>query len=112
MSDLPASQDNQPKPATNADPELERIVAEEETCLGRVLDHLTKRTKGEADRATVDYDAELLSLRDQISSARAEDVPPLLEQMERLQNLAARQGQSTTGHVDARSPYFGRIVLR
>lgn len=111
MSDLPASQDNQPKPATNADPELERIVAEEETCLSRVLDHLTKRTKGEADKATVDYDAELLSLRDQISSARAEDVPPLLEQMERLQALAARRNDASETHVDPQSPYFGRMVL-
>src|SRR5688572_14422215 len=32
--------------------------------------------------------------------------------MERLQHLAARQGQSTPGHIDPRSPYFGRLVLK
>ncbi len=111
MSDLPASQDNQPKPAADADPELERIVADEEGCLSRVLDHLTRRPKEEAEKATVDYDAELLSLRDQISSARAEDVPPLLEQMERLQALAARRNEASETHVDPQSPYFGRMVL-
>jgi DNA helicase-2/ATP-dependent DNA helicase PcrA len=63
-------------------------------------------------RRLIDYDRQLLDLRDQIAQARLEDVPPLLEQMERLQNLAARQGQSSVGHVDAKSPYFGRMVLR
>jgi DNA helicase-2/ATP-dependent DNA helicase PcrA len=62
-------------------------------------------------RRLIDYDRQLLDLRDQIAQARLEDVPPLLEQMERLQNLAARQGQSSVGHVDAKSPYFGRMVL-
>ncbi|HSC86441.1 MAG TPA: ATP-binding domain-containing protein, partial [Polyangiaceae bacterium] len=57
-------------------------------------------------------DAELVSLRDQISSARTEDIPPLLEQMERLQALAARQTESEESTVEPRSPYFGRMLLR
>lgn len=91
------------------DPELERVVAEEEQCLSRVLQHLDTRERIEPTR--INYDAELISLRDQIGSARTEDIPPLLEQMERLQALASRQTESNKQHVDARSPYFGRMVL-
>lgn len=93
------------------DQDLRRIVSEEEACLARVLDHLAERRRGEAGKAAVDYDAELLSLRDQIATARAEDVPPLLEQMERLQALASRRQESVESHVDPQSPYFGRMVL-
>ena len=93
------------------DEELVTIVADEEKCLDRVLDHLQQRPKSNQSRRVIDYDRQLLDLRDQIAQARMEDVPPLLETMERLQNLAARQGQSTVGHVDQRSPYFGRMVL-
>lgn len=114
MSDLPDSQDPQisPPPAERGqDPELARIVSEEEACLGRVLDHLNQRRREEPSRAAVDYDAELLSLRDQIATARAEDVPPLLEQMERLQALASRRQEAAEAQVDPQSPYFGRMVL-
>ena len=63
-------------------------------------------------RQSIDYDSQLLSLRDQIAAARLEDVPPLLEAMERMQGLAARQRDFTEGHADPRTPYFGRMVLR
>jgi DNA helicase-2/ATP-dependent DNA helicase PcrA len=93
------------------DPELSRIVAEEESCLLRVLTHLRRRSERRPERAVVDYDEQLISLRDQIATARLEDVPPLVEQMERLQSLAARRREVTEAWVDVRSPYFGRIVL-
>lgn len=92
------------------DSQLTRIVSEEESCLKRVVEHI--RAKPAVARKFIDYDGQLIDLRDQIAQSRMEDVPPLLEQMERLQYLAARQGQSTVGHVDLRSPYFGRLVLR
>jgi len=91
------------------DNELVRVTSEEEHCLVRVLDHLDNRTYVIPTR--INYDDELISLRDQISSARTEDIPPLLEQMERMQALAGRQSESKKQHVDARSPYFGRMVL-
>lgn len=94
------------------DPELQTIVGDEERCLDRVVTHVQARPATQGARRLIDYDKQLIDLRDQIAQARLEDVPPLLEQMERLQNLAARQGQSTAGHVDAKSPYFGRMVLR
>jgi DNA helicase-2/ATP-dependent DNA helicase PcrA len=87
-------------------------VSDEEKCLGRVSSHIQGLPSVPVVRRVIDYDRQLIDLRDQIAQARMEDVPPLLEQMERLQTLAARQGQSTVGHVDARSPYFGRMVLR
>ncbi len=98
--------------AALGDQELQAIVGEEEKCLERVVAHVLKRPTTGTARRLIDYDRQLIDLRDQIAQARLEDVPPLLETMERLQNLAARQGQSTVGHVDAKSPYFGRMVLR
>jgi DNA helicase-2/ATP-dependent DNA helicase PcrA len=95
-----------------SDPELERLVAEEQACLERVLEHLRARKGRPSERPPVDYDAELISLRDQISTARLEDVPPLIEQMERLQSLAVRRREIAEGQVDARSPYFGHLVLQ
>jgi len=105
----PASEDGVAQPD---DPELGAIVSDEERCLERVVTHVQARPATQNARRLIDYDRQLIDLRDQIAQARLEDVPPLLEQMERLQNLAARQGQSTAGHVDAKSPYFGRMVLR
>ena len=97
---------------TPTDAELVAISKEEEACLAKVLHHLDRRRQPSVeDRAPVDYDAELLSLRDQMSSARTEDLPPLIEQMERLQALANRQTEVEEATVDPRSPYFGRLVL-
>ncbi|MEY2937277.1 MAG: hypothetical protein RL033_8026 [Pseudomonadota bacterium] len=98
--------------ASPDDPELQAIVSEEERCLTRVVAHVREKPTTGVARRLIDYDRQLIDLRDQIAQARLEDVPPLLEQMERLQNLAARQGQSTVGHVDTKSPYFGRMVLK
>jgi DNA helicase-2/ATP-dependent DNA helicase PcrA len=95
----------------SGDPDLERVVEEEQRCLDRVLVHL-EEARLRPKRHSIDYDTQLLSLRDQISAARMEDVPPLLEQMERLQGLAARQRDFTQGYADPRAPYFGRMVLR
>ncbi|MBM4362091.1 MAG: AAA family ATPase, partial [Deltaproteobacteria bacterium] len=93
------------------DPELDRIVAEEQRCLDRTIAHLTE-ARARPRREATDYDAQLLALRDEIAAARMEDVPPLLEQMERLQGIAARQRELVEGTVDPRSPYFARMVLR
>ncbi|HVU01919.1 MAG TPA: 3'-5' exonuclease [Polyangiaceae bacterium] len=90
---------------------LKRAVTEEQRCLERVLGHL-EEARGRPKRQAIDYDSQLLALRDQIVASRMEDVPPLLEQMERLQGLAARQREMTEGHVDPRAPYFGRMVLK
>ena len=59
-----------------------------------------------------DLDADLLSLRDQIAEARAEDLPPLVEQMTRLAALKARLGGGTSLPVDVASPYFAHMRLQ
>lgn len=100
-------------PTGRLDNELGQVVAEEESCLARVHAHLDGRVRGPAELGTADYDRALLELRDEMASARLEDVPPLLEQMERLQSLASRRRTvQEEGQVDSRSPYFGRLVLK
>ncbi len=95
---------------SDADTELDRITSEEEKVLRRVLRTVTERKPRPRSRQ-IDYDAELIALRDQINEARLEDVPPLIEEMERLQQVAARRAEVQEGLVDAASPYFGRLVL-
>lgn len=89
---------------------MNEITAEEEKVLARVLRALAARTSRER-LGTIDYDKELLNLRDQILEARPEDIPPLIEEMERMQEVARRRSKVVEGVVDARSPYFGRLVL-
>ena len=97
-------------PLAETDPELDRITGEEERTLAKVTEHLSQRVP-EQPRPTTDYDAQLLDLRDQIATARMEDVPPLLEQMERLHILSTRKREATEVLVDAKSPYFGHLAL-
>jgi len=95
----------------DGDQNLQIITQDEEKCLARIQGHLGERKVSAQGAKKINYDKELISLRDQISQARTEDVPPLLEQMERVQALAARQSQKKEEFVDPRSPYFGRMVL-
>lgn len=97
---------------TEKDNDLDHIVVDEERCLKRILDHVEDRKGRREEKKQIDYDTQLLQLRDEIAASRMEDVPPLLEQMERLQGIAARQRLLVEGFVDPRSPYFGRMVLR
>ncbi|MDD9970600.1 MAG: AAA family ATPase [Myxococcales bacterium] len=93
----------------DADPEMQTIVSDEERVLARVLKNLENRKR--RSRNGIDYDAELIALRDQIGEARLEDVPALVAQMERLQQVAARRADVVDENIDPTSPYFGRIVL-
>jgi len=93
-----------------ADAEMQEIVAQEEKVLARVHRTLEARRPNHRGQL-IDYDAELIALRDQIREARLEDIPPLVEEMERLQQVAQRRAKVIEGAVDAMSPYFGRMVL-
>jgi len=84
-------------------------VAEESEILGRVVAHL--RRLGGAAIAFADYDAELIELRDAVAEASAEDLPPLVEQMARIQALAAQRGRGDETPIDPMSPYFGHLRL-
>ncbi|HEY5375732.1 MAG TPA: UvrD-helicase domain-containing protein, partial [Polyangiaceae bacterium] len=101
MADLPLPPDS----------DLDRITGEEERCLTKVNQHLESRVREQPAKPSSDYDARMLDLRDQIATARMEDVPPLLEQMERLHILSTRRREATEVHVDPKSPYFGHLAL-
>ncbi len=98
------------------DPQSERIVQEEQDCLVRVVNGVQSRRDAAANAprdVLPDYDQQLIALRDEMAAARMEDVPPLLEQMERLQSLAQQRRRDVAqGAVDLRSPYFGRLVVQ
>ena len=94
------------------DEELDAIVGQEEKVLARVSRTVEQRSRNTERRGQlIDYDAELIALRDQIRTARLEDVPPLIEEMERLQRVAQRRAMVVDGTADRSSPYFGRLVL-
>jgi DNA helicase-2/ATP-dependent DNA helicase PcrA len=84
-------------------------VMEEAELLARVSEHL--RRVGGAALAFSDYDAELIELRDAVAEARAEDLPPLVEQMTRIQALAFQRGRGDVTPIDPLSPYFGHLQL-
>src|SRR6185436_684664 len=91
-----------------------QIIAEEERLFGQVQARVAMGDE-DADRPQIgasDLDADLLSLRDQIAEARAEDLPPLIEQMTRLAALKARLGGGRSLPVDITSPYFAHMRLR
>jgi DNA helicase-2/ATP-dependent DNA helicase PcrA len=89
------------------------IIAEEERLFGQVQARVAMGEEDEGPRVGAsDLDADLLSLRDQISEARAEDLPPLIEQMTRLAALKARLGGGRSLPVDITSPYFAHLRLK
>lgn len=86
------------------------IVAEEQL----ILDHVQKHVRSaRGPRGTgLNYDQELIALRDAIAEAKPEDVPPLVEQMTRLQALSAQRGLGEDIPVDPACPHFGHLRLR
>ena len=93
------------------------IPAEEERLLARVLASLAahapaaqKATDARAPRT--DNVQEMIALRDEIGEARLEDVPALVAQMERLQNVSLTRADLQTMLVDPAVPYFGHLRLR
>jgi DNA helicase-2/ATP-dependent DNA helicase PcrA len=85
-------------------------VEEELSLLERVRAHLAQATPSRPP-STLDYEEQLISLRDQIAVSRLEDVPALVQQMERLQGIAARRAENVVEPVDPKSPYFGHLRL-
>jgi DNA helicase-2/ATP-dependent DNA helicase PcrA len=96
------------EPMADREGALPHPVADEQALLGRVLGHLRSRRARGGDGS---YDADLIDLRNQIAEAKPEDVPPLVEQMTRLQALAAQRGAGEEAPLDPGSPYFGHLRL-
>lgn len=91
------------------------VIADEERLFGQVQARVAMGEDEDGQRPQVgaaDLDADLLSLRDQIAEARAEDLPPLVEQMTRLAALRARLGGGRSLPVDITSPYFAHLRLK
>ncbi len=91
-----------------------KVIAEEERLFGQVQARVAMGDEEDArpQLGASDLDVDLLSLRDQIAEARAEDLPPLVEQMTRLAALKARLGGGRSLPVDIASPYFAHLRLR
>jgi DNA helicase-2/ATP-dependent DNA helicase PcrA len=90
------------------------IIAEEERLFGQVQARVAigDEDEGRPQLGASDLDNDLISLRDQIAEARAEDLPPLVEQMTRLAALKARLGGGRSLPVDITSPYFAHLRLK
>ena len=92
------------------------IPAEEERLFAWVAQSLAaaaaEKPAGKAARRSQAYDAELMALRDEIGEARLEDVPALIAQMERLQEVSLTRAGLQHFLVDPRSPYFAHLRLR
>ncbi|MGF1508868.1 MAG: ATP-binding domain-containing protein [Myxococcota bacterium] len=85
------------------------IIEEELSLLAKVQKELAREQLDQAAQA--EYDQELLSLRDQISEAHAEDLAPLIAEMYRMQALGAANGKGRSLPVDVNCPYFGHLKL-
>ena len=90
------------------------IIADEERLFTQIKARVEAGDEddGKPTAGIGDLDADLLSLRDQISEARAEDLPPLIEQMTRLAALRGRLGTGKSLPIDIKSPYFAHLRLK
>lgn len=91
--------------------EARALIHEEEQLLSRVAATLAAAPPPKPP-PMVDYEEQLLSLRDQIASSRLEDIPALVQQMERIQGIAVRRAENVVEPVDPKAPYFGHLRLR
>lgn len=117
--------DDAPVPGLEADEEGSRIVREELRLLEVVSRALgPEPAPGSGGRpstvpppgpglaeALADDDRRMLELRDEMATAKPEDLPALLEQMHHLGALRSHRGKGATGLVDRKSPYFGHLRL-
>ena len=95
-----------------ADRDDSAIPDEEERLLRRVTSALRAAAPPAAERRPRGFDEDLVALRDEIGEARLEDVPALVAQMERLQEVSLARAVQQGMLVDPRSPYFGHLRLR
>ncbi len=86
------------------------LIADEEQVLRHVQSELARALAQPVNG--VDFDRELMALRDQIAEERAEDHAMLVEHMTRLAALRAAQSREYAPPADPRSPYFARLRLR
>ncbi len=93
------------------DTDGQTIVGEELTILERVRARMAKELEAEAHEFE-DLNSQMIELRDEIATAKEEDLPSLLDQMHQLAALNAKRGSGRTAPVDPNNPYFGHLRLR
>lgn len=87
------------------------IVREELSILERVRVRMAKELNKESHQFE-DLNSQLIELRDQIASAKEEDLPSLLDQMHQLAALNAKRGSGRSVPADPNNPYFGHLRIR
>lgn len=87
------------------------IVGEELAILERVRARMSKELEAGAHQFE-DLDGQMIELRDEIATAKEEDLPALLDQMHQLAALNAKRGSGRSLPVDPSNPYFGHLRLR
>jgi DNA helicase-2/ATP-dependent DNA helicase PcrA len=87
------------------------IVGEELAILERVRARVLADMQVEAHEFE-DLGSQMIELRDEIATAKEEDLPALLDQMHQLAALNAKRGSGRTLPVDPNSPYFGHLRLK
>ncbi|MCA9698550.1 MAG: DNA helicase UvrD, partial [Myxococcales bacterium] len=92
------------------DPLGQTIVGEELAILERVQERVAKDLASETHQFE-DLDGAMIELRDEIATAKEEDLPALLDQMHQLAALNAKRGSGRTAPVDPKNPYFGHLRL-
>ena len=92
------------------DPEIpDGTPVEEEE---RLLQVVLRTLRAPRARRAVDYDAELMRLREELADERMpEDEASILEQMSRVAYLREQRARYDEGRVDISSPYFGHMRL-
>ena len=99
--------------AQHTDPPEDLEIAHEEDALcERVVKHLRGLRPSRPPRRFTSDDSALITLRDQIASARLEDVPALMAQMEQVAAIAAStRNKKAVEPINPESPYFGHLRL-
>lgn len=108
--DAPPPAAEPPPPGLELSPEERALVADEQAVLRHVQAELARAIAQPVQG--LDFDRELIALRDQLGEERAEDHAMLVEHMTRLAALRAAQSREYAPPADPKSPYFARLRLR
>ncbi len=86
------------------------VIAEEETLLESVQETLARTSQR---RFVKNYEQELMRLRDEMAEEKQlDDQAVLMDEMERVEALRARQNRFNTQEIDIDNPYFAHMRYR
>ncbi len=100
------------RPRTALAPPQQAVLDEELSLSAKVSRRLAQNlATPERGAGVPGFDQDLISLRDQMSEARNEDIPALLNEMMRLAAVQQVDTPDDKGPPDPRKPYFGHLRL-